>query len=206
MISCFRKVFFNDPNFAATAICSKKKPTLDEVKAEVELAFQSIVGQKTAKVRLCRAATSALLRYDHNCSDINFLVTGPASVGKTSIVRTFASVLKIPYLEVSPRSLNSLDDMFNQIAQTLASFTPAMPLDRFADTESKTYMASPMVIFVDEAHALAKQMQDGLLKAIESDDRTLQTETGRTLICKNVCWIFATTEAGDLFGPLLSSR
>lgn len=205
MVGCYRKVFHVDPTQPFTSLHTKKKqPTVEQASNKVEQGLLSIVGQETAKKRLKRIAVNALMRYDHNCNGINLLLTGPASVGKTSMVQTFAKILDLPYLEINPRSLNSLDDLFDQIAKALKNSNPSMPLEKFGDVENQIYMASPMVVFVDESHALNKQLQDGLLKAIENNDRTLQTESNRTLLCKNICWIFATTEIGDMFGPLLS--
>lgn len=203
MVGCYRKVFHVDSNISFTGLhTSKKQPTVEQASLKVERGFSTIVGQENAKKRLKRIAVNALMRYDHNCNGINMLLTGPASVGKTSMVQTFASILEVTYLEINPRSLNSLDDLFDQIAKVLLN--DKMPLDKFGDKENQVYMASPMIVFIDESHALNKQLQDGLLKAIENNDRTLQTESDRTLLCKNICWIFATTEIGDMFGPLLS--
>lgn len=197
-----RKIFFSDPEYPATMGLGVAKPSLDEVKQRVQAGFQQIVGQDHAKRKLGRAAVNALLRFDHNCGDINFLVTGPSSVGKTTLVRAFAQIIDIPMVEVSPRSIKSVDDVFLQIKSVLESYSPSLPLVPVGAPDC--YRCPPMIIFVDEAHALRSNLQDGLLKAIENNDRQLQTENGDNIDCSNVCWIFATTEVGDLFGPLLN--
>ena len=65
----------------------------------------------------------------------------------------------------------------------------------------------PCVIFIDEVHALKDNIVQGLLNALESNDRMMQTEpVGKdgqswTVDCSKVCWMVATTERGQLFGP-----
>ena len=201
-----RMVFFHDPRVPATA-GAPKAPTLQEVRWAVDSnnpnsPFSKMVGQFAAKKKLGRAAIDALLRYDHCCKDISFLLTGPSSVGKTTLVKLFADVLGIPFVQISPRAIKKVEDVFIAISDTLSNWKTPLPLVPTGRPDH--YSLPPCIIFVDEAHALRDTVQNGLLKAVESNDRLLQVESGETLDCSRACWIFATTETGDLFGPLLN--
>ena len=185
-----------------------KAPTLEEIRACFESpihpfnAYNKIVGQETAKKKLRRVTIDAYLKIDHNCGDCNFLVTGPSSVGKTTIVRAFADSVRLPFIEVSPRALETIDDLLGFITHVLGNRKP--PLNLVPTIRANFYELPPCIIFIDEAHALRKNLQNELLKAVERHDRSFITEAGETISTKNVCWFFATTEVGDLFGPLLN--
>lgn len=170
--------------------------------------FHDMIGQDMAKRTLKRAAINSMMRWDHCCVK-NFLVTGPSSVGKTTIVRLFASILKIPIVEISPKAFTKMDDVFKFICQSIESFRPTglikgTGIKVIPQQSERHFELPPCIIFVDEAHALHKGLQNELLKAIETKDRRFCTEKGVMVKTDNVCWFFATTETGDLFGPLLN--
>lgn len=201
-----RMVFFHDPRVPVTA-GFPKAPSLHDVRWKVDSSnpnspFHKMIGQASAKKKLARAAIDALLRYDHVCKDISFLITGPSSVGKTTLVKLFAELLGLPFVEISPRAIKKVGDVFIAISDTLSNWKTPLPLVPTGRPDH--YSLPPCIIFVDEAHALRDAVQNGLLKAIESKDRLLQVESGETVDCSRACWIFATTETGDLFGPLLN--
>jgi len=160
--------------------------------------FNKMVGQEAAKKKLGRAAIDALMQQDRSCASTNYLVTGPSSVGKTTLVKAFAQIVDLPFVELSPMALRTLTDLLNIIPTVFKSrglnFVPY----------GNRYILPPCIIFVDEAHGLKESLQHGLLKAIESQDKILHLEGGITIDCRKVCWFFATTEVGELFGPLLN--
>lgn len=171
--------------------------------------FHAMVGQEMAKRTLKRAAINAMMRWDHACVK-NFLVTGPTSVGKTTIVRLFAKILRLPLVEISPKAFTKMDDVFKFIRQSIQSYKPAgmtnpnAVIELIPQQSERHFELPPCIIFIDEAHALHKGLQNELLKAIEAKDRRFCTEKGCIVKTDNVCWFFATTETGDLFGPLLN--
>ena len=66
-------------------------------------------------------------------------------------------------------------------------------------------LVPPCVVFIDEVHALARNLVPELLKATDPNDGMLTIENGWFADCRRVCWVIATTERGLLF-PALDSR
>jgi Holliday junction resolvasome RuvABC ATP-dependent DNA helicase subunit len=164
-----------------------------------ESPFNKFVGNRKAISKLSVIAFNALQRYNHVCSDISFALTGPASSGKTTLVRLFAEIVDLPLAEISPKSLGSLDDLVQQIAE--AAEQKDVPL---VECDDKFYVLPPCIIFIDEVHALKNSIVQGLLKATEPKDSQLVTESGLKINCFNACWIIATTDIGKVFDAFRS--
>jgi len=168
--------------------------------------FYHWIGNEAAYRRLSRVAYVALGREDHQCSDFSFVILGPASTGKTSLARLFASVLKLPFVEIQPKAVGKVNDIVVKVSEVCQA--AGLEIQRLSpadwDVPGKPcpdIYLPPMVIFLDEVHALKDTLVQGLLNAIESRDRTMQTEVGWKVDCSRVCWMAATTERGQLFGP-----
>lgn len=156
--------------------------------------FSRFIGNRAALKKLQVIAYTALRKEDHCCRDLALAFFGPASVGKTTLAKLTASTLELPFVEISPKAITTLDDLFEEINRVLTVEEVGL-----ADWGDNFYYLPPCIIFIDEIHALAKGMIHGLLKATEHNDGMLVTEKGKTLNCHNACWMIATTDEGRLF-------
>lgn len=184
------KVFFgaNDP-WGAEA------PTIEERRAQVEAGFCRFIGNVKALKKLKASAFDALGKPDHLCRELAFSVFGPASSGKTTLARMYAKTVDLPFVEISPKAVKTMDDVYREIERVLQA--EGVPLVEVRTRN--TFILPPCVIFIDEVHAVAKPVEQGLLKATEFNDAVLVTESGKTVNCQNVCWMIATTDEGKLF-------
>lgn len=164
-----------------------------------ESPFNKFIGNRKAISKLSVVAFNALQRYNHVCSDINFSLTGPASSGKTTLVKLFADIVKIPLIEISPKGVGSLDDILQQASISLEKEEISLE-----EVEENFYVLPPCIVFIDEVHALKNSLVQGLLKATEPKDCHLITESGLQVNCFNVCWIIATTDIGKVFDAFQS--
>jgi Holliday junction resolvasome RuvABC ATP-dependent DNA helicase subunit len=175
-------------------------PSLDERRSAVsrengKCAFSRFIGNDKAIRKLQAAAFDALGKPDHLCRDLAFAIYGPASAGKTTLAKMFATVVELPFVEVSPKSVKDMDGLFALIERVLKE--AHVPLVEVV--KPKHYVLPPCVVFFDEVHALSQSVVDGLLKATEHSDATMVTESGKTINCFNACWMLATTDEGKLF-------
>jgi Holliday junction resolvasome RuvABC ATP-dependent DNA helicase subunit len=153
------------------------------------------IGNDHARRKLAEAAFVALAKGNHCCRETAVFFSGPASVGKTTLAKLFAELLELPFVELQPRAITKVDDLFNTIQHQIGEF--GLPI--VAVRGSKHYRLPPCIIFADEVHGFTQKIVDALLKACESKDAVFATEKGEVVDCRYVCWIIATTEAGDLF-------
>jgi Holliday junction resolvasome RuvABC ATP-dependent DNA helicase subunit len=162
--------------------------------------FHNFVGQQLAKKKMGRVLLNALQRPNHCAADVSWLLTGPSSVGKTSLARIYAKILRLPFVEIHPKSIKSLNDVFDAINEKLVERKPFLEM---VESTQNNYCVPPCVVFIDEAHTLNRLFQNGLLKAIEPKDRVLITEDRKYVDTKNVCFMIATTDPADLFDAFL---
>ncbi len=162
--------------------------------------FHSFVGQDFAKKKMGRALLNALQRPNHCANDVSWLLTGPSSVGKTSLARIYAKILRLPFVEIHPKSIKTLEDVFDAINEKLIERKPFLEM---VELTQNNFCAPPCVVFIDEVHSLNRVLQNGLLKAIEPKDRVLITENRQYVDTKNVCFMIATTDPADLFDAFL---
>lgn len=193
-------IFHSDPEVPGTDHL-KPAPTADERRHMVDFLknpacpLYRYIGNDHARRKLAEAAFVALKRGNHCCRELAVFLSGPASVGKTTLAKLFAELLGLPFVEVSPRSIVNVNDLFTAICAGIAE--DGLPV--VAVRGSKHYRLPPCIIFVDEVHGLSQKVVDALLKACEGKDCTLSTEKGEVVDCRYVCWFIATTEGGDLF-------
>lgn len=195
MIEQEELVFFgvNDP-------LGRQAPSEEWKKARVdpqnpESPFSKFIGNERAVRKMQVAAFDALGRSNRVSRDLAFSIFGPSSAGKTTLARLYAEVLDLPFIELSPKSIKTLDDVFKRISKSLAQ--QDLPLVEFR--RGGYYVMPPCVILLDEAHAIVDSVVQGLLKATEYGDAMLVTESGKTVNTWNVTWMMATTDEGKLF-------
>ena len=134
--------------------------------------LSTIIGNKRAVRRLKRA------RYQFQTGKPpNLAIIGPASTGKTLMARSYAHKLA-PFLELQPQAIESLGWLHDKL----------LPM-----------RDKPCIVFIDEVHNLKKPIVQGLLKAVEPNDRILETEEGYKYDTSKISWVIATTERGLLF-------
>jgi Holliday junction resolvasome RuvABC ATP-dependent DNA helicase subunit len=161
--------------------------------------FSRFVGNDKAIKKLQAVAYDALGHYNHLCREISFSIFGPPSSGKTTLVKMFAKLIELPFVEFSPK-IKSCDDMLSEMERVLAM--DGVPLIEF---RRKNYFElPPCVVFIDEIHAVPDSIIQSLLKATEYNDGMLITEKGKTVNCHDVCWVIATTDEGMLFDAFRS--
>jgi Holliday junction resolvasome RuvABC ATP-dependent DNA helicase subunit len=157
--------------------------------------FSRFVGNEKAVRKLQTAAYKALGQYNHMMRDLAFAIFGPSSAGKTTLARLYAETVGLPFVEISPKAVRGLDDVFKEIKRVLeAEGLPLVEVIRRGH-----YILPPVVILIDEVHALPDGIVQGLLKATEFNDALMATESGKTINTFNVTWIIATTDEGKLF-------
>lgn len=156
--------------------------------------FYRFIGNDKAIRKMQAAAYTALGRENHLMRELAFAIFGPTSAGKTTLARVYAEVVGLPFMEIGPKSLKSMDDLFRIIRNSLGE--AGLPL---VELSPKHFTLPPCVIFIDEVHSLIGSVVDGLLKATEFNDAMMVTETGIVVNTINVTWMIATTDEGKLF-------
>jgi len=194
-----QKVFFgeNDP-------WCRQEPTIEEKKWSVsrdnpKCPLNNFIGNDKAIKKLQAAAFTAFGHQNHLCREIAFSIFGPASSGKTTLVKLFSKTIGIPFIEFGPQ-IKSAEDILKEISRVLSiENTPLVEFKR-----RDYFELPPSVVFIDEIHAVSDNVIQSLLKATEFSDGMLVTEKGKTVNCHNVCWMIATTDEGMLFDAFRS--
>lgn len=177
----------------------RKAPTHDEILSLVDRGnksspFSKFVGNDNAVKKMQVAAYQALSHPNHMMRDLSFSIFGPASAGKTTLARLYGEVVRLPFIEVSPKGVKTVEDVFEMIDSVLTRSGIGL-----VDLHEGKYVIPPCVLFFDEVHALSDGIIQGLLKATEFGDAIMQTEDGKILDTYAATWMIATTDEGKLF-------
>ncbi len=166
--------------------------------------FYGYVGNRPAVDEMLEIATEAYKKIgkwegklvtDRACPE-RIRLQGPASAGKTSLVKRFAKLMGLPYIETDGRQIRDLEILMSLFQAAYDEVgLPFEPIRSKGDFD--VYEAPPTIFFVDEVHLAAAGVQDSLLKATEADDGLLILEEVY-IDCRNVCFILGTTDGGKL--------
>lgn len=159
-----------------------------------------MVGQEPVKQQVIRYLREAL-DSDPRQLDAVFLFTGPASSGKTTLAKTIAKILDLPFVDANGDTLSSTDELLERLRKACA--------DRQQDPEQigtrggiPVIKYPPAVVFIDECHQLPRRgMQTELLTALESNDREAKTKDEIADV-SSVTFLLATTDSNGLIDPL----
>lgn len=175
------------------------KLTAEQKNAHINQVLKNYIGNDVAKRRLARAAFVALDHEWHVCQR-NFAFFGPPSVGKTTLAKKMAELLCLPFIDITSQ-ITKVNELLERISFVLLNFEqkncPKGRLDVKPVAEKK-YKLPPCVIFIDEVHALKKNVIEALLRATERKDAILFSDEHDEINTQYVTWIIATTERGNL--------
>ena len=82
--------------------------------------FYDFVGNTGVVNKLCRMLYTALCRENHDMSDMNLALLGPASCGKTMLAKRLAKGAGLPFIEANPQEIGTNHDLFQKICRVLA--------------------------------------------------------------------------------------
>lgn len=161
-----------------------------------QLELAELIGNKAIRTQLTIAHGAARL---NNTAMGHMLKTGLPGTGKTTSARALASLSGLPFIEASPESLKTPED--------LAKIFFRFPINGYdAESGEKIGSIMPPIVFIDEAHRLTRKTEEMLGIAMEEHTHTYVMGHGRkkqtltdwvpefTLIC-------ATTKEGELSKP-----
>jgi Holliday junction DNA helicase RuvB len=187
--------------------------TLEEEKAEaggdeygppfdpaVEKAFEGFIGNDRAVYQLKVRLTVALKKTPRSVS-VNVMFCGPGGVGKTELARRTAKALGLPFVDVPATSLKTVDDLISRIDETLNAAGVSVE-EAGMDAGVPRFEYPPLVVFVDEIHALPKRA-DAFLNFFEPKERRAVCRH-RVASFPHAAFLTATTDKGKLPSAFLS--
>lgn len=153
---------------------------------------------------------------------IRLRLHGRPSVGKTTFARALAALVgtdwtitdkpvgpndapwRMPFAEVDGTSVRKRQEVFSIIESACrAKQLPLLPVRTVAGV--RYYDVPPMTLFIDEIHAVPKDLMEGFLKMTEGNEgSTLDIGTNIRVSCKRVAIILGTTNPGALISALLT--
>ncbi len=157
--------------------------------------FYGLIGQDAVIGQLSALLVEAFDSKYHLASAA-LLFTGNASSGKTHLAKTLARGLELPFVETDQNQITGTQSILSLGAA--AAEEAKLGLVELGKKNGKTLLClPPMVFFIDEIHALRKDIVTAMLKAFESRDRMLVTPEAYVDVSK-VLFIGATTHIGEI--------
>jgi Holliday junction resolvasome RuvABC ATP-dependent DNA helicase subunit len=179
------------------------REALHRARAKVDQAFASFVANTEAVYAIKRALTVAIAQTPDGAvvsMPKSFLLSGPASVGKTDLSKRIAQVLGLPQVRIDGRAVKTREKLFETIDEALSAHNlSAMYKEDRGGMPAFAY--PPFLVFIDEAHLAGEKAQESFLTLLEADDRTIVLDgaRGRRLaLVEKACFVLATTKPADL--------
>lgn len=185
----------------STGPCETEQRTAPEFPPEVEEAFEGYIGNELA-VRRLKVKLTLALRNNPPRMPANVMFCGPGGLGKTELARRVARALGTPLIDVPAPALGGVDDLVSRIDAVLAD-EEATPEEIGREAGKPCFKYPPLVIFIDEVHALGKRKADAFLNFFEPNDRRCVTKDHVGLFT-DAAILAATTDRGKLPTPFLS--
>lgn len=180
-------------------------PALAIRQAAADSALTKIIGNPNAKKKVRRPMIVCQERINHVMSDQNMCFVGPAGTGKSTFPKVINTVADLPFVEIVAGSVSSVEDVVQRMKKACADYDNGVPKNFLKIVpwcgDPKKLLIPPMIVFIDEVHDLCDDVVQGLLTATEKTQRFMQLKDGTHVNTRNVCWMIATTERGELFDP-----
>jgi len=131
---------------------------------------------------------------------------GEASTGKTMTANIIAKEVdcNFVFLNGTELSLDALNDtLYDTIGYSLDYGKTFIDINENMDYRIQwRKTVKPLVVLLDEAHALPKGTQTALLSIIDNKGPLINDTDRCSVITDNMTWIFATTDSSKLLYPL----
>jgi len=136
----------------------------------------------------------------------NLGLFGSASVGKTMSAKLIAKYSNYHFLYLNSVTLNikNINSILFNALSSLCGNDWSYKFDNRTPNKTICFSNKPILILLDEAHELNKNVQTILLSSLEEKGPFYINNNEVTFDTSNITWIFATTDSSKLLYPLVT--